>query len=239
MIINLENPTEQDLIRYIDENHIHIQFRAEQSYEHLFEKPKWLRSCPGCLKENEYLYLNMHKQSPALHELHGWFNFKSYYDELIKTLPLNANFLEIGVYQGKSLCYLGHHRQDLNLFAIDPFSDHQMYSWNFPHMPHRKNFIINNIKRFCKKVVLFDGISDKFVNSFSDGFFDHIYIDGDHSRECVTKDIQNYLPKVKKGGFLSGHDYNKKLFPDLVEVVDKILGVVTVKPGTVWEYKNE
>lgn len=43
---------------------------------------------------------------------------------------------------------------------------------------------------------------------FEDSTFDLIYIDADHSLEAVKNDINSWLPKVKKGGIISGHDYD-------------------------------
>jgi SAM-dependent methyltransferase len=38
--------------------------------------------------------------------------------------------------------------------------------------------------------------------------YDLIYIDGAHDYNSVKHDIVSFLPKVKKGGYISGHDYN-------------------------------
>lgn len=44
-----------------------------------------------------------------------------------------------------------------------------------------------------------------------DGSFDFIFIDGEHSYETIKADIENYLPKVKPGGLISGHDCEGKI----------------------------
>ena len=43
---------------------------------------------------------------------------------------------------------------------------------------------------------------------FEDGKYDAVFIDGNHSYEYVKKDLENYLPKVKKGGIVALHDVN-------------------------------
>jgi hypothetical protein len=40
-----------------------------------------------------------------------------------------------------------------------------------------------------------------------DEFFDFVYIDGNHEGEAVKQDMMAWYPKVKKTGFLAGHDY--------------------------------
>jgi hypothetical protein len=39
-----------------------------------------------------------------------------------------------------------------------------------------------------------------------DNFLDFVYIDGDHRREEVEKDLSHWWQKVKPGGILAGHD---------------------------------
>lgn len=41
---------------------------------------------------------------------------------------------------------------------------------------------------------------------FEDNSLDFVYLDGDHSAGEVKKDIDYWLPKVKVGGILGGHD---------------------------------
>ena len=45
---------------------------------------------------------------------------------------------------------------------------------------------------------------------FPDKYFDFVYIDAEHSYDAVVNDIAAWLPKVKIGGYLGGHDYNLK-----------------------------
>ena len=45
------------------------------------------------------------------------------------------------------------------------------------------------------------------AKDFEDESLDAVYIDAEHDEESVRTDIQTWLPKVKKGGYLSGHDW--------------------------------
>ena len=62
--------------------------------------------------------------------------------------------------------------------------------------------------------------------TFSDHFFDWIYIDANHTYESVRADLEACLSKVRPGGIIAGHDYiNTTYWKDLnygvVEAVDE------------------
>ena len=57
-------------------------------------------------------------------------------------------------------------------------------------------------------VEIIKSISANAHQIFGNGKYDLIYIDGDHKEQAVYEDIKYWLPKVKKGGFISGHDYS-------------------------------
>lgn len=44
-------------------------------------------------------------------------------------------------------------------------------------------------------------------NQFEDKSLDFVYIDAAHDYDNVRQDILTWLPKIKKGGYISGHDY--------------------------------
>jgi hypothetical protein len=60
---------------------------------------------------------------------------------------------------------------------------------------------------------------------FPDKSLDLVYIDGDHRTESVIADITSWLPKIRKGGIISGHDYSH--------------GWVTVRKGVDHHFKGK
>jgi hypothetical protein len=55
-----------------------------------------------------------------------------------------------------------------------------------------------------------------------------VYIDANHLYEAVTVDIKTWLPKVKIGGILGGHDFNLQGVRDAVR--DNLTGVWDAPP---------
>ena len=55
-----------------------------------------------------------------------------------------------------------------------------------------------------------------------DGSLDLVYVDGDHRYEAVLADLKGWLPKLRAGGVMAGHDWSFKdvqkalaeVFPD-------------------------
>jgi len=68
--------------------------------------------------------------------------------------------------------------------------------------------------------------SAKAAEIFCDGSLDAVYIDANHNYENVKQDISMWLPKLKDGGMMTGHDYQwtdvKKACDELIGPVDKI-----------------
>ena len=97
--------------------------------------------------------------------------------------------------------------------------------------------------RFCKKMAKYPNLnvikcfSYEIVNNFQDGFFDFIYIDGSHQYFNVLRDISLYRHKVKKGGYLGGHDYRAK-FAGVVKAVKEQFGKpIKIFKDTSWIVK--
>jgi len=54
--------------------------------------------------------------------------------------------------------------------------------------------------------------------------FDLIFIDAAHAYEDVKADIERWLPYVREGGLLVGHDYDANEFPGVARAVQEIFG---------------
>ena len=61
--------------------------------------------------------------------------------------------------------------------------------------------------------------SIEYADTVENNSIDFVYIDAEHDYDSVKQDLSVWFPKVKIGGFLAGHDYNKEQFPGLVKAV--------------------
>ncbi len=63
-----------------------------------------------------------------------------------------------------------------------------------------------------KRVHLHRQYSYKAAPTFEEGYFDFVYIDGNHHYEFVLRDLQDFASRLKPGGLLFGHDFFENEF---------------------------
>jgi len=73
------------------------------------------------------------------------------------------------------------------------------------------------------------------------GSLDFVYIDANHSLPYVIDDIMTWLPKIRPGGIISGHDYRKtknNFELHVVQAVNAYTDAYKVRPWFVLGRKN-
>ena len=66
---------------------------------------------------------------------------------------------------------------------------------------------MENIKGFEDRAFMLRMKGEHACDFISDQSLDFVYIDAAHDYNSVYEDIVTWLPKVKKGGYIGGHDY--------------------------------
>lgn len=66
--------------------------------------------------------------------------------------------------------------------------------------------LVSELFRADKRIEIIRDFSSNAVKKIGDNSLDFVYIDGNHSYDYVYQDITLWTPKVKKGGFIAGHD---------------------------------
>ena len=149
--------------------------------------------------------------------------------EMIKELPNKGTMIEIGTFTGESTVLFGDHFK--KVIGIDPML--QDYDVQDPTSKFNFNEVLdmfNNRTKEYNNITLIRKTSDDAVKELDGETYDFVYIDGIHQYKNVKQDIINYLPLVKKGGYIGGHDYGEP-WPGVKVAVDEMFG----KPDKVFQ----
>lgn len=118
-------------------------------------------------------------------------------------------FAEVGVYKGKTIKrILTSPAGDVldRYFAIDHWEHKESWTLTEDKWDWTYNAVCKHLPWF-KQLQIIKMESVKAANLFWNGFFDMVYIDANHEYQPVIDDIKAWLPRIKKGGILAGHDY--------------------------------
>jgi cephalosporin hydroxylase len=142
-------------------------------------------------------------------------SYKNFYSEMVQKYPNGSLMVEVGVFYGRSFSYLI--IEMLNAGKKFVFVAVDACPWDGEPCTgfHRHMEPLKDHYR-----VMFEKV-DSFVaaKNFEDGSIDMCFIDANHTYPFVVQDIRAYLPKMKKGGTLAGHDWSD---PGVRQAVEEI-----------------
>lgn len=152
--------------------------------------------------------------------------------------------VEIGVAAGKLTRFLLHNNPMLNLVAVDywppdyPFDISGVDCVGVERAFRRKEQFLDVVRDFQPRCCLYEMTSALAAGAFKDGEFDFVFIDADHSYEGCRDDIRMWAPKVRSGGWVTGHDYGRPEFPGVTKAVDERFPDAKILPGYVWAWRQ-
>ena len=121
---------------------------------------------------------------------------------------------EVGLEKGKNVQTMFEVIPNLKLYGVDPYRQYPQYSSKASiHFRHWDDDFLQGVKKQAqnrmegKNAIIIEKFSEDAVKDIPDNSLDFVYIDGDHSYDCVMQDIILWGRKVRKGGIVSGHDY--------------------------------
>jgi len=118
--------------------------------------------------------------------------------------------VEVGVHKADYGCLVLDIVPDMIWYGVDPYMPYGIRGQKNPSYEgwdalHQK--VLGKMSRFGERFVLVRKTSDEAVN-FIPNDVDFVFIDGNHDYDYVQRDLRSYEAKIKKGGIMSGHDYN-------------------------------
>ena len=121
---------------------------------------------------------------------------------------------EIGVLHGINAVNILNNLSIKKLYLVDPYKLYPEYKDIIIPFAHIcKKDADQRLKPFLDKIIRIFKFSSEAKSEIPDDL-DFIYIDGNHAYEYCLEDIENYYPKVKKGGIIGGHDYTPAPHPE-------------------------
>lgn len=150
------------------------------------------------------------------------------------------NIVEFGSFHGRSTRALADNAPNgARIWAVDPWNG-EMVDENGAGLGNVNTYVmpyfINNLKDHIDagKVIPVR----KFASNFQAPCkMDMVFIDSDHTRKSVRKDIPHSISMLRPGGILCGHDYGHPFWIAVKEAVDELLTDVQVEETIWWTRK--
>jgi hypothetical protein len=143
------------------------------------------------------------------------------WEEIYKRLPKDKPIIgaEIGVWTGKTSSYLIENLPNLTMYMIDAWADPVTIPSFFNSGAKMARFdksvydsAYNTVQqiqlKYPDRSFVIKDISLRASWRFNGNTLDFVFLDGDHSYEGLSLDMDLWYPKVKLGGLFCGHDYN-------------------------------
>lgn len=136
------------------------------------------------------------------------YGYKAIKKLLSKVLKKDITVVEVGCWIGTVSVLLRKLIEEYNgiLFSIDTFKGSENSNLVSPEYINIEKIFRKNIEKASTNIHLIKGYSKEVSKRFKSNSIDFVFIDADHRYRFVKEDIKAWLPKVKKGGIICGHD---------------------------------
>jgi hypothetical protein len=168
----------------------------------------------GPIVENEKILTHYWDNDEIFGE--NWFSYPNLYKNIVKLANDGDIFVEVGAWKGRSTSCLAveiaNSKKDITLYVVDTWEGSIEHSEGTEQksLPTLYETFIDNMKPVEEYYMPLKLTSEEASKKFKDKSLKFVFLDASHEYEDVKKDILNWMPKVKNGGILAGHDY----YPD-------------------------
>lgn len=189
---------------------------------------------PKYVQENTFKFKKLLKMNHFYQTIgEDWFTYPNLYKSMVEKFD-NAHFVEVGSWKGRSASFMAveifNSGKNIKFDCVDlwEYSESQKDLSEVQYKDIFKQFmeytfpvkdIINPIK----------GNSVAVAKTYKNKSLDFVFIDAAHDYDNVKADINAWLPKVKKGGVIAGHDYDSS--NGVRQAVQEIISNFTTQEG--------
>ena len=147
--------------------------------------------------------------------------------------------IEIGSFLGRSSYQISKTIHNGKLYCIDSWGGwYTQKEWpeekKFQNFPNKGTVCsLENFLKYtedCKNIIPIMGKSPDIIQDWTQPI-DFLFLDGLHTNPNDWDNISFWLPKIKRGGILSGHDYRVEdmIFPDIIANVNRLENILNQK----------
>jgi predicted O-methyltransferase YrrM len=142
---------------------------------------------------------------------------------LAERLPKVSAIVEIGSYCGASGSIIAEHFPNSIIFCTDLWEkyveDCSVYDMDKQELELKEaEAIFDTVVLKYPNIIKNKVSSRDFALNTADNSIDLIYIDGNHSYSAVKEDLEIWFPKIKSGGYITGHDF---FWPSVRQALDE------------------
>ena len=146
----------------------------------------------------------------------NWFGWEPLYADMVQRYPAGI-FVELGSWKGRSTAFLAveaiNAGTNIRIYAVDVWSDDisggakkTMVEQGLDGHALYTRFM-ENVAPVASVITPMRMTTTQAAVHFADGAVDFVFVDADHSYEGCRTDIETWLPKVRDGGVIAGHDF--------------------------------
>jgi predicted O-methyltransferase YrrM len=198
----------------------------------------------------------------------GHFDFPDLYAAMVKSARDGAHFVEIGVMLGRSTCFMAEAIRDsgkvIVFDAIDSFAwpfPSILATGPYATRPQLQVYLPRNAPAFWSTLVaqgstfqatkycleragiashvnLFCASGQAHAHNYAKDSLDFVFIDTEHTYDDTFSLLVTYLPRIKPGGVLAGHDFTAE-FSGVVQAVRDVLGSAVEIHGRSFVYRKQ
>ena len=114
---------------------------------------------------------------------------------------------ELGVRRGDFSADLLNNNPNLHMICVDLWGSDPSLNENHDHNSNYKIYL-EKTKEFRDRITEHRMLLDDAAKLCEDCMLDFVFIDATHTYNAVRNDYYTWLPKVRMGGLMCGHDYH-------------------------------
>jgi glycosyltransferase involved in cell wall biosynthesis len=202
----------------------------EGAKEHLLKCLEYQPYNEIYLRDTSYYF-----EYPNHNEIEGWMRFQEL-QWLFEESKKHKVIVEIGSWKGKSTNAILSGCKDGVVYAVDTWEGSKDERDDTHWLAQKENVFktfkkntaqFGNLKTICKT-------STEAAKEFKNNSIDFCFIDAGHTKEEVQEDILAWLPKMKRDGIISGHDFDIGTWMSVYEGVESVFGKPDGVCDSIW-----